>query len=72
MQRQFADRVAVKLRHPVVAISFWNVPVLGAAMPEAAVNEHSYAPPDKDNIRPHSDFLEPKRMINPKAQAAGM
>jgi hypothetical protein len=45
------DSVPLKLRAPPLCIPLGRSPMLGTAVPEAAVDEYGYPRPDEDEIR---------------------
>ena len=67
-----AGRVALELWTPVVLITTGGVPMLGATVPEAAVDEDSDAPPREHDIGPYGDIGDADEVVDTKPETGGV
>jgi hypothetical protein len=67
-----AGYVSLQLRNPIFEITSWDIAVIGAPVPEAAINEDGYLPTGERNVGTHGQRLQAEWEIHAVAQPAGM
>jgi hypothetical protein len=67
-----ATFITVELRSPVVRVSVRHVPVLGAAVPEAAIDEHGNLLAREHDVWPYSEIIETKEQVDAETRTPGV
>jgi hypothetical protein len=69
---QVAVFVAAELRYPVLAVARGDIPMLWAAVPEAAVYEDRYTPAREHDVGSNCEPLESEGQVYAEPQTPGV
>jgi hypothetical protein len=71
--RGVALAIAGELGFPIAGVRMRDMPVLGAAVPEAGIHENRDLSPGEDNVRAdRSHAREPERQVDAEPKPTGM